>query len=56
MVLYNIVFAWYRSRWQNVMNGNIKERTVIATSTFEGKWSANAKEQRALKLAVTTVR
>lgn len=34
------------------MNGNIKG-TVIATSTFEGKWSANAKNN-SFKATVTT--
>ena len=36
----------------DVMNGNIKG-TVIATSTFEGKWSANAKNN-SFKATVTT--
>lgn len=43
---YNIVFDGTVDG--DVMNGNIKG-TVIATSTFEGKWSANAKTT-ALKL------
>ena len=40
---YNIVFDGTVDG--DVMNGNIKG-TVIATSTFEGKWSANAKKQQ----------
>lgn len=37
---YNIVFDGTVDG--DVINGNIKG-TVIATSTFEGKWNANAK-------------
>ena len=40
------------STYNSVMNGNIKG-TVIATSTFEGKWSANAKNN-SFKATVTT--
>lgn len=36
----------------DVINGNIKG-TVIATSTFEGKWNANAKNN-SFKATVTT--
>ena len=47
---YNIVFDGTVDG--DVMNGNIKG-TVIATSTFEGKWSANAKNN-SFKATVTT--
>ena len=49
---YNIVFDGTVDG--DVMNGNIKG-SVIATSTFEGKWSANAKNN-SFKATVTTAR
>ena len=47
---YNIVFDGTVDG--DVINGNIKG-TVIATSTFEGKWNANAKNN-SFKATVTT--
>jgi len=47
---YNIVFDGTVDG--DVINGNIKG-SVIATSTFEGKWSANAKNNN-FKASVTT--
>ncbi|ANU56612.1 MULTISPECIES: DUF4847 family protein [Bacteroides] len=47
---YNIVFDGTVDG--DVMNGNIKG-SIIATGTFEGKWSANAKNN-SFKATVTT--
>lgn len=44
--------TWKLNYDGDVINGNIKG-TVIATSTFEGKWNANAKNN-SFKATVTT--